>query len=50
MAETGSVLDDAELEGIRVAVEIDADDVLRRTRGLTLPPETMSPRVIYSFS
>jgi len=49
MAETGSILDDAELEGICVAVEIDAYDILRCTRGITLPPEAMSPGVIYSF-
>jgi hypothetical protein len=46
MTEAGSLLDDAELEGIRVTVEIDAYDVLCRARGLTLSPETVPPGMI----
>ena len=52
MAEPGSLLDDAELEGVRATVdsEIAAYDVLCCTWSLALPPETAPPGVINSFS
>jgi len=52
IAEPGSLLDDAELEGIHVTVdsEIAAYDTLYCTRSLALPPKTVPPGVINSFS
>ena len=50
MAEPGSLLHDAELEGAHVIVEIDPYDILCCNRSLALHPEAVPPRVINSFS
>ena len=50
MAEPGSLLDDAELEGIRITVEIDAYDILCCPGSLALPPETVPLGVTNPFS
>jgi len=50
MAEPGSLLNDAELEGVRVTAEIDGYDILSCARSLALPPKTVPPGVINPLS